>query len=319
MAVRHRAEARVATTGTHRHIAEEVLRLRFAQMIINERLKRGEFKIPIHLALGHEAIAVAVSSVMEPEDQLVLPHRNLHYNLARSRLVRPIVDEFLLRKDGLAAARLGSMNLANTEAGIVYTSSILGNPFCVAAGVALGVKVRGSRGVVIVVGGDGSIEEGAFSETLTFLTTYDLAAIVLLENNGWSLATHITERRCEIRLEAIAEAYGLPYRRLEGNDPYAYAEALTEVRHRTLLNRRPSIVEVEVHTLGDRRLKIEGSGEGKYINYHAGPAPTVTLSRWPVIREDSSDPVFVLLDHFDLAELRALAAATLDRLEEELR
>lgn len=319
MAGCQRIDARMAATGAHRYVAEEVLRLRFAQMIINERLKRGEFKIPIHLALGHEAIAVAVSSVMGPEDQLVLSHRNLHYNLARSRLVRPIVNEFLLRKDGLAAARLGSMNLANTEAGIVYTSSILGNPFCVAAGVALGAKVRGSGGVVIVVGGDGSIEEGAFSEALTFLTTYDLAAIVLLENNGWSLATHISERRCEIRLDAIAAAYDLPYWRLEGNDPYAYAEALTEVRRRTLFDRRPSIVEIEVHTLGDRKLKTESSGEGKYINYHAGPAPTVTLTRWPVIREDRGDPVFILLDRFESTELRALAEATLNRLEEELR
>lgn len=315
---RQPVDARIATTPFPRHVAEEVLRVRLAQMMINERYKRGEFKIPIHLALGHEAIAVAVSAVMEPEDRLVLPHRNLHYNLARGRSARPILDEFLLSRGGLAAARLGSMNLANPEAGIVYTSSILGNAFCVGAGVALGARVQGSEGVVIVVGGDGSMEEGAFTETLTFLTTYGLAALVLLENNRWSMATEIHERRCDIRLDAVAEAYGVPYRRLAGNDTYAYAEALRELRRRTLADHRPAIVEVDVHTLGDRRVPSEGAGEGRYINYHAGPASTVTLSRWPVLREDRDDPVFVLLDRFEPAALRTLAEATFDHLESEL-
>ena len=37
-------------------IAEQVLRVRLGQMLINEKYKNGEFKIPIHLALGHEAL-----------------------------------------------------------------------------------------------------------------------------------------------------------------------------------------------------------------------------------------------------------------------
>ena len=45
--------------------ARDVLRIRLSQMIVNEKYKNGEFKVPIHLALGHEAIAVAVDSIME--------------------------------------------------------------------------------------------------------------------------------------------------------------------------------------------------------------------------------------------------------------
>lgn len=107
-------------------------------MIINEKIKIGNFNIPIHLALGHEAIAVAVDSIMEEDDQLVLSHRNIHYHLARTKLLKPELDEYLLKKDGVAAGQLGSMNLANEEKNIVYTSSILGNNLAVAAGIALG-------------------------------------------------------------------------------------------------------------------------------------------------------------------------------------
>lgn len=40
-------------------------------MIVNEKLKKGDFKIPIHLALGHEAIAVAVDALMEKKDKII--------------------------------------------------------------------------------------------------------------------------------------------------------------------------------------------------------------------------------------------------------
>ena len=66
-----------------REIAEKILRLRISQLLINEEYKAGKFKIPVHLALGHEAIAVAMDGVLEDGDKLVLPHRNAAYNLAR--------------------------------------------------------------------------------------------------------------------------------------------------------------------------------------------------------------------------------------------
>src|SRR3989344_2074423 len=117
-------------------LIREVLRLRLSQLIINEKYKAGAFKIPIHLAMGHEAIAVAVDAVMQQSDRLVCSHRNVHYNLARAKALRPILDEYLLKEDGLAQAELGSMNLANEEKQLIYTSSILGNNLPVATGIA---------------------------------------------------------------------------------------------------------------------------------------------------------------------------------------
>jgi TPP-dependent pyruvate/acetoin dehydrogenase alpha subunit len=58
-------------------IAKDVLRLRFSQMIVNEDYKKGKFKIPIHLAFGHEAIAVAVNKIMKEDDKLILTQRIL--------------------------------------------------------------------------------------------------------------------------------------------------------------------------------------------------------------------------------------------------
>lgn len=295
-------------------IAREVIRLRLAQMIINERYKNGQFKIPIHLAMGHEAIAVAVSRAMTTDDQLVLPHRNVHYNLARARRLRPILDEFMLNDSGIAGARLGSMNLANPASGVRYSSSILGNALPVAAGIGLALRVKESPGVVIVVTGDGAIEEGAFTESLTFMRTYDVSALVVVENNGWSMSTTIAQRRCEMSLDHLGAAFDIPYRRIQGNDVYEYVRVLQEMRSDVARDRRPAIVEVELNTLGDWR----ADPDGRYINYHAGPAPTVEMRPWPVLRDNCEDPLYALLDHADLASLQGIALEQLELLQAEV-
>lgn len=300
-------------------IANNLIRLRLSQMIINEKYKGGEFKIPIHLAFGHEAIAVAVDEVMDNADQLVLSHRNIHYNLMRSRKLKPVLDEFHLNKEGIAGARLGSMNLADREHGVVYTSSILGNNLCVAAGAALGMRVNKCNGIVFVVTGDGAMEEGAFYESLIFLKTYHLSALVIVENNQWSLATRIEERRCNIDLGKVGAALDVEYINLKGNDIPQYIQTLKKARSDSLQQERPVIIEVNLDTLGDWRLKTEEYPDGKYINYHAGPAPTVEIDEGPIIREDISDPVYQLQTYYPEDAIKAKAREILESLYEEIR
>lgn len=297
-------------------IAREILRLRLSQLIINEKYKAGEFKIPLHVALGHEAIAVAVDAVMRDNDQFVGSHRNMHYNLARTKALKPILDEYLLKKEGLAGAMLGSMNLANEERGIVYTSSILGNNFSVATGLALGQRVKGTNGLVIVQVGDGAIEEGAFWESMLFMKSNDLAVLILLENNGWSMHTRIEEHRCNIDLAKFAGSLGAEYGMMTGNDPYEYIERLAELRVKILADRSPFILEVPLKTLGGWYV---GEGDQKrFIHPHSGPVMGAQLSGWPEMEQSEDDPVFVLRKYFDEETLKKIAKEMFEKLEDEI-
>ena len=300
-------------------LAKEILRVRIAQLIINEKYKAGDFRIPIHLAIGHESIAVAVSEAMETDDQLILPHRNLHYNLARGASLRRIVDEFLLKDGGLAGGGLGSMNLVNKPAGIVYTSSVLGNNLSVATGVALARKIKNEPGITIVVLGDGAIEEGAFYETMLLMAYMKLPVLVIVENNGWSLATRIEERRGSIDLASMANGLGAGYETLVGNDPYDYTARLIELRSTALKTTAPLVVEVPLSTLGSWLMPTEELPDGKYINYHAGPAPKVALSTWPLLSDSDEDPLYVVAQRFDETRLQEYAEETFATLQEELR
>ena len=176
-------------------VLENILEVRIAQLLINEEYKEGKFKIPIHLGFGHESISVAVSRIMQNDDKLILTHRNAAYNLARVRKLKPVLNEYLLKSEGMNGGKIGSMNLLNSELGVIYSSSILGNNFGVAVGVAMAERILDKSNITIILAGDGAIEEGSFHESLLMLKSLELSSLVIIENNEWSMSTRISERR----------------------------------------------------------------------------------------------------------------------------
>ena len=230
--------------------------IRETMLKINEMNKSGEFTCPVHLALGHEAIAEAVDAVMTKDDVLFCTHRNIHYNIARADNLDYIINEM---KNGE-----GCMNMTNVEKGIVYTSSILGNNLSVACGYALAKKIKGEQGVVFVVTGDGAIEEGAFWEALIFAKSRGLAIIFIVENNEWSMSTNVKQRRCDINLGAFGQMMAIPRNLLHyEEDKYRYLNVVNSSRKYVIEN-GPIILEILLKTLGGYEK------EDRFINYHSG-------------------------------------------------
>jgi pyruvate dehydrogenase E1 component alpha subunit len=273
------------TRSTRAQLAEEVVRLRYWQHLLNEDLKTRAFSVPVHLAFGHEAIAVAVTAVMTNDDQLVLSHRNVAYNLARAGELGPIRDEYLGLSTGIAGGRLGSMNLAQPQRGIAYSSSILGNNLSVACGLAIAKTLTATSGNVMVLTGDGAIEEGAFYETLVFAKTHGLRLEIVIENNDMSMASTITERRVPISVAHLCAAVDVPFTQLSGNDVFEYVEFFGRLR--TQLDERSGPVCVEVIVAA--------------LNEHAGPTPgwptdpkNIDLANGLIVQNSDADPLFVL-------------------------
>jgi len=268
-----------------RRLETEMIKLRYWQHIMNEDLKKKLFNIPIHVAFGNEAIAIAVCDMMEQEDQLVLTHRNMAYNLVRAGALKPVYDEYKLSPDGIAAGKLGSMNLANPARGIAYASSILGNNFSLGCGLALSKRVKRDAGIVIVTTGDGAIEEGGFYEALVFAKSQHLKLMIVVENNNHSMSSTIAQRRCDISVRKLCESVDVAYKLLSGNDVFEYAPALRELRRTTDADSIPVCVEAEL----------------SLMNQHAGPTPgwptdpmNVDLRNGLVIRNAAEDPLHVL-------------------------
>ena len=301
-------------------LTEKILRIRLAQMMVNENYKDGQFQIPIHLAFGHETFAVAINEIMDDEDKLILTHRNIAYNLARLGKLRPIMDEYYLKSTGLDGAKSGSMNLINPSKGLIYTSSILGNNFSVGVGIAMSLEIKQKNGIAIILGGDGSLEEGSFHESILMFKSLNLGGLLIIENNEWSMATKISERRIHIDLETFTKSYGVKYAKFSGNNPFDYIQELKNLKAFSKKNNELVCIELMVNTLGDWIMTNDQNPHGKFINYHAGPAPTVDVKACPaLIKENNSDPIYVLIDLLGVDKLNKISDKIRNELEEEMK
>jgi|688.fasta_scaffold01420_26 TPP-dependent pyruvate/acetoin dehydrogenase alpha subunit len=265
--------------------AARMVQLRLWQHLVNELLKEKAFKVPVHLAFGAEAVVTAVDESMAVEDQLVLTHRNAAYNMARSDSLEGLLDEYRSLPAGVCGGVLGSMNLAVPGSGIAYSSSILGNNFSVACGLAFAKVLKDEAGAVWVVTGDGAVEEGGFYEAIVFARSHGLQVVFVIDNNDHSMVSSIRERRCEIRFDRICEAVGVPYRAFESNDVIAYVEGLRGVRRDLDGGTGPVCVEFCTALL----------------NQHAGPTPgwptdplCISLAAGLLVGLPPRDPVAVL-------------------------
>ena len=275
----------------------DLIRLRYSQHQLNEMLKAKQFKIPIHLAFGHEAAAVGMDLTMQSDDVLCLTHRNAAYNLARSKSLDSALKHYRMEQRPDRIAQMASMNLALDDTGIIYTSSILGNNLAVAAGVSMNRKLMKRSGIVFVVTGDGAMEEGVFWETMIFARSHGLGLVIVVENNDYSMSSTIQQRRCPINLSLICSGLGVNYHGAEGASLPAVKTALAAARDNASKH-MIALVELQVATFCQ----------------HAGPTPgwpddplRIALEDGLLLGEDPRDPLVHLSQEIGTAEFNRLA------------
>ncbi len=261
--------------------ARSMLRLRYWQHLLNEQLKQRRFQIPIHMAFGHEAAAVALGSVAQLDDGICVTHRNVAYNLARQTSLQPVLDRYALAGDP-TQVHMGSMNLALTGNGIRYASSILGNNLAVATGIAMNRRLASRPGVVFALTGDGAIEEGVFWEVLLHARSHRLPLVVVVEDNDYSLASTIAERRCQIDLRLVCEGIGVGFLSASGGSFPDMEQVLGRARASAAVG-TPVCVAASIKTFCQ----------------HAGPTPgwpgdplEIDIANGMIIEESGADPLY---------------------------
>jgi transketolase len=114
-------------------------------------------------------------------------------------------------------------------AGVEFHSGSLGHLPAVAAGVALDCKLRGGQNRVVVITGDGELNEGSVWETLLVANAYGLDNLTLVVDRNQFQANIRTEEL--VPLEPLTDkfrAFGCEVRRIDGHDNEQLEEAFGE-------------------------------------------------------------------------------------------
>lgn len=222
----------------------------------------GEIPGFIHLSIGQEAVAVGIGAALDRADTIASNHRGHGHALAKGMPLGALFLELLGKEAGICAGRGGSMHVADMAVGMLGANGIVGAGMSLALGSALALQVRGTKNVATVFFGDGAVAEGIFHECLNLAALWKLPLLFACENNGWAEFTP-SSRQIAVGLDALAGAFRIPYRAVDGNDVEAVHEAASDIVRKMRQEPGPHLLECCTR-------RVRGHYEGDPQRYRVG-------------------------------------------------
>jgi len=226
-----------------------MLRIRRIQERIESVYLQDEMKTPVHLCIGQEAIAVGICAALATDDYISSNHRSHGHYLAKGGNLKALIAELHCKKDGCSKGYGGSMHLVDTAVGHLGSSSIVGGGIPIGTGLALASKMNGDNKVSAVFFGDGAADEGVLYESINFAMLKALPVIYILENNHWSVCSHISARKAGDNIFHQAAPKLLMTRKIDGNDVLAVYQTALEAIERARRGLGPSFIECETYRM----------------------------------------------------------------------
>jgi TPP-dependent pyruvate/acetoin dehydrogenase alpha subunit len=236
-------------------IYNQMLRIREFE----ERVKRtfeehpGVIRGHTHLADGAEASIVGTLAAFKDGDQVFATYRCHGYPIALGTPTTAIMAEIYGRRDGLCGGYGGSMHLVDPSVGFMGTSGIVGQGIPHATGAGYALQIRKQNNVVFCFFGDGASKQGAFAESLNLASLWKLPVIYVMENNNYNVATRSEQEDANAAagepLAVKARAYSMPGVTVDGGDPVAVFDVVSEAVDRARAGDGPTLIESKVYRL----------------------------------------------------------------------
>src|SRR3954470_6290363 len=206
-----------------------------------------------HLADGAEASIVGSLATLEPADQLMTTYRCHGYPIALGTDTKAMMAEIYGKRTGLCGGYGGSMDLTDVERGFLCTSGIVAQGIPQATGAAWAAQIRRQDQVVLCFFGDGASKQGAFSESLNVASLWKLPIVYVMENNNYNVVTRSDQEDANAAagepLAVKAKAFSMPGVTVDGGDPIAVYETVSEAVERARSGGGPTLVESLVYRL----------------------------------------------------------------------
>jgi acetoin:2,6-dichlorophenolindophenol oxidoreductase subunit alpha len=225
----------------------DMVRIRKVQLRIESLYKLDHMKTPVHLCIGQEAVSAGICAVLRRDDYIASNHRGHGHYLSKGGDLKAMIAELHCRKTGCSKGCGGSMHLVDVSVGHMGSSSIVGGGIAVGAGLGLAIAMKESDQVCAVFFGDGAADEGVFYESLNFAMLKKLPVIYVLENNRWSVCSHVSARQAGDNIFHCALEDLLFTKKVDGNDVLQVYGAAHEAVGRARKGLGPSFIECETY------------------------------------------------------------------------
>lgn len=190
---------------------------------------------------GQEASQLASEFALEKEDYILGGYRDIPQIIWHGL---PLYQAFLWSRGHYEGGQIPE------GVNVQHPQIIIGAQYVQTAGVALGIKKRGTKAVAITYTGDGGTSQGDFYEGMNFAGAYKAPAIFIVQNNQFAISTPREKQTAAATLAQKAVAIGIPGIQVDGMDPLAVYAAVREARERAVNGEGPTLIETLTYRYG---------------------------------------------------------------------
>ena len=211
-----------------------------------QRSGRIAFWIPLR---GQEAVQVATTHAMQPEDWIFRDHRTLSPWLMRGASLELLFAQLFGAESEPQKGRRLPCLIGNRAVNLVQGPTQVGSFISHACGVAWAAKLKGAKTRVLGMFGDGATSRGEFHSALNFAGIHRPPVIFLCVNNSWAVSTPLDRQTASSEFAGKGNAYEVPNLRVDGNDPLA-VYAVTKKAWEETSTHGPTLIEAVTWRLG---------------------------------------------------------------------
>jgi 2-oxoisovalerate dehydrogenase E1 component alpha subunit len=266
-------------------------------------------KIAFHIsAMGHEATQAGAAFALRRGYDYVAPYyRDLTLMLALGFTARGFMLG-LMGKQGepTSGARQMPSHWGSRRLNVISTSSPVATQIPHAAGIALGIKLRGDDRVVLTCIGEGSTSQGEWYEGLNWAAVHKLPFICLVQNNVYAISVPVDRQMAVPNVADRAAAFGMPGVVVDGNDVLAVYRVMQAAVERARSGGGPTLVEAKTYRV------VPHSSDDDDRSYRTRDEVEQWKKRDPLLAFRAHLEQLGLLAPEAHAELEARAAAEVD-------
>jgi TPP-dependent pyruvate/acetoin dehydrogenase alpha subunit len=229
----------------------------------------------LYRSLGQEGESVATAYALKRTDAVLPLIRNMGALTTMGVRPREIFRQYMAKGTSNSRGRDLNIHIVNLpregvdEPVVVGPISMLGDSVPVAAGIAMGARMRGRDLVAMAWIGDGATSTGPFHEGLNFAAVRKAPLVVIAEDNKYAYSTPISKQMAITKIDERAASYGVPHELVDGNDMLAVYDAAKRLVDRARAGEGASLLGVDT-------MRMQGHAQHDDARY----VPPDMLDEW---------------------------------------
>ena len=170
----------------HHRLIKKALTIRLVEEKFLSLFSEGKLNGTVHTSVGQEFSALAFAGQLSKKDFVFSNHRCHGHYIAFTGDTRGLIAELLGKASGTCGGIGSSQHLCLNN---FFSNGIQGGIIPVAAGYALGNKLKKTDAIGLVYIGDGTLGEGVLYETMNIISKWDIPLLIVCENNFYAQST----------------------------------------------------------------------------------------------------------------------------------